>query len=62
MTVFGLCSTWINTQVYNGAEGRSNIKLKWISESLSFSLICWGTLSHLMGKLTHPLQKYLLLL
>lgn len=61
MAVFGLCSTWVNMQVYDGAEGRSNIKLKWISESLSFSLIYWGIHSYFMGKLTHLLQKCLLL-
>lgn len=62
MSVFGFCSTWINMQVYDGAEGRSNIKLKWISESLSFSVIYLGLNYYFMGKLTHLLQKYLLLL
>ena len=51
MSLFWFCSIWINTQVYDRAEGRSNIKLKWISESLSFSLIYLGINSYLMGKL-----------
>lgn len=60
MSVFWFCSIWISMQVYDRAEGRNNIKLNWISESLSVSLIYLGINSYLMGKLT-LLQKYLLL-